>query len=173
MVTAITNEHLRDLTRLLGHLRDLQDRLAGLVQAKVDAMKLADMAVMRELGAKEQAIVAEINEREGLRRRLMDVIGKELGMPEGAARVMTVSQLAARLPAAQATSLTTAAEALRGAVARLAQVNRVSGSATRLILNHLKWVFASVRPKDGKPVAYAGDGAPVGPLGAQLFEAVV
>lgn len=172
MARAINDERLQDMIRLLGQQRDLQGRLASLAQSKIDAMKRADMNTMRDLGATEQAIVAEIGEREGLRRRLMDTIGSELGLPEGSARAMTVSQLASRLVPRQSTPLMAAAGELRGAVTRLAQVNRVSGLATRLVLDHLKWVFASVRPKDGNPVAYAGDGAPVGSLGAQLFEAV-
>ncbi len=43
---------------------------------------------------------------------------------------------------------------------------------SRKILNHLKWVFASVRPGDGKLLGYSGDGAVVAPVNRRIFDAV-
>jgi hypothetical protein len=83
-----------------------------------------------------------------------------------------VSQLAEHLPEAQREGLLNIAGKLRGVVSRLAQANRVAGVVSREIVNHLRWVFASVRPAGGQPVAYAGDGALVGPSEARIFEAV-
>jgi len=163
---------LKDLIRLFGVLKDLHGQLLVLIQLKMDAMRRADLAVVNELNQREQAMVRRLEEREGLRRPLMDSIGAELGLPSRAARELTVSQLAARLSEPARRSLVDAANELRAVVAQVARLNRVAGAFTRDVMNHLKWVFASVRPKEDGPSGYTGMGVAATAADLRIFEAV-
>ncbi len=172
MTRGVVPKRLRDLVKLLGSLQRLQGQLLILIQSKIDAMKRADIPAMRDLNDQEQTVVKQLQERDGFRRQLMDAIGEELGLPPRSARALSVSQLASRLPEPARTNLLDAAGRLRGAVSQVAQANRVAGAVSREILNHLKWVFASVRPAEGKPVGYSGQGVPVGPCDTRILETV-
>lgn len=172
MTTLPEPKRLKDLIKLLHVLRGLQEELLTVVQGRIDAMKRADIAGLSTLGGRELAIVKRIQEREGLRRQLMDAIGDELGLPSGTARTMTISQLAARVSPDAHDALRKAADDLRDVAMRTAQSNRIAGVVAREILLHMKWVFAAVRPKDAPPVGYAGDGALVGRSDSRIFETV-
>jgi len=163
---------LNDLIRLFAVLKDLHGQLASLVQLKIDAMKRSDLPLMAKLNEREQAIVRRLEEREGLRRQLMDSIGADLGLKPAAARAMTVSELAAILPESTRHDLIASATALRAVVARLARVNRVASEIARGITGHLKWVFASVRPKDEGRSGYGVGGVLTRTADLRIFEAV-
>ena len=172
MTRAVEPKRLKDLIKLMGGLQRLQERLLTLIRSKIDAMKRADAPAMRDLNDQERTVAKQLHERDGLRRQLMDAMGEEMGMPSGTARALSVSQLAARLPEPGRTTLLDAAGSLRKVMSRVAQVNRIAGAVSREILNHLKWVFASVRPAEGRPVGYSGDGAVVGSSQSRIFETV-
>ncbi len=172
MTRPVESKRLRDLIRLLGGLQKLHGQLRSLVEVKIDAMKRADIAAMGELSRQEQTLAERLATYEESRRRLMEAMGEELGLSSQAARAITVSQLASRLSQPQRSLLRDAAGKLREVASQVAQANRVAGVVSREILNHLKFVFASVRPKEGQPVGYCGDGAPVGSGKMQIFETV-
>lgn len=172
MTTTTEPKRMKDVIKLLRVLHTLHTELLATVQGRIDAMKRADVRTLSELGERETAIVQRIEEREGLRRQLMDAVGEELGLPSMAARAMTVSQLAARLPVESRDALLQVGNDLRDVVTRTAQANRVAGAIAREVLNHMKWVFAAVRPKDANPAGYAGDGALVGRCDSRIFETV-
>ncbi len=172
MTTTVTAKRFRDLLRLFDALAELNERLFVLLGSKIDAMKRADLAAMRGCGEGERELVEQLQQREGLRRQLMDAIGEELGLSSRAARLLTVTQLASRISEPQRAALLKAADLVRKAVLKVAQANRVVGTVSREVLNHLKWVFASVRPRDEKPAGYAGDGVLVTSSGAAMFEMV-
>ena len=167
----IESKHLRDLIRLLDGLTTAHEDLLGAIRDKLAAMKRADLHTMREMTIKEQALARSIQEREGLRRQLTDSIGHRIGLAPGEARSLTVSQLATRLPSEAGQSLMASAEKLREIMHKVAQSNRVAGVACREVINHMKWVFASVRPKEDAPIGYAGNGTLVGSSSTKLFEA--
>lgn len=163
---------VNDLIRLLDMLRQQQEQLLECLESKIDAMRRADVTGMQKLYVKEKALVQRIREREGLRWPLMDAIGRELGLPTGAARALHVSQLAGRLPDSRRTQLIEAAHALRDVVFRVQRTNRVVGAVSRELVNHLDWVFASVEPKGRKQAGYSGDGSAVRASDTRVFEAV-
>lgn len=169
--TANDSKQVRDLVRLLDGLTAAHQELLVAIRDKLAAMKRADLHTMREMTIKEQRLARSIQEREGFRRQLTDNIGIAIGLAPGEARTLTVSQLATRLPPSTADALTAAAERLRDIMHKVAQSNRVAGTACREVINHMKWVFASVRPKEDTPVGYAGDGALVGTNSTKIFEA--
>jgi len=166
------SKQVRDLVRLLDDLTVTHKELLGAVREKLAAMRRADLHTMREMTVKEQTLARTIQEREGLRRQLMDIIGTQIGLTPGEARSLTMSQLATRLEPEASQALMNSAQVLRGIMHKVAQSNRVAGVACREVINHMKWVFASVRPKDDPPVAYAGNGTLVGSSATKLFEVV-
>jgi len=168
-MNATEPRRLCDLVKLLDAMRVLHGELVALANVRLDAMRRADGLLMAQLDEREAAAVRRLQERDGLRKQLMDAIGDELGLRAG--RTMTVSELAGRLPAEARAALHAAADALRGVVADLAQLNRVVGLAAREVVHHMSWVFAAVRPKAGAVQGYASDASPVGDTG-RIFEVV-
>ena len=148
MMTRTEPKRLSDLLKLLEQLRLLQVKLLETVWTKVSAMKRADIAAMREQGLREERMAKKLQSHEGVRRRILDRIGEDLGMQPGAARALTLSQLASRVGPPHREKLLAAGQALRGLATQVAQANRVAGVVAREVINHLSWVFRSVRPED-------------------------
>ena len=172
MTGGVELKRLRDLVRLFDALRMLHEELFRVFDAKIDAMRRADTVAIQTAGDHEQLIVARLKEREGFRKQLMDAIGKDLGTAKPAARSLTVSQLAERLPEPERGLVTTAASRLRAAMATSAQANRVAATVARDVVQHMKWVFAAVRPAEAASQGYTGRGQTVAITDASLFEAV-
>ena len=172
MTRAIEPKRLRDLLTLLGQLKQLHDELAVLVKAKVEAMKHADMRALQEHTEQERKLVERIQEREGLRRQLTDVIGEQLGFSPRSARTLTVSQLVSCVPEEQQEAIVESAQRLRSAVSKVAQANRVAGMVAGELVDHLGRVFAAVRPKAEPGTAYTSEGAVLSRPECRIFETV-
>lgn len=162
---------LPELVRLLDELSELHERLEVTIHEKLAAMRKADLHVMRDASGRQKAIMDRIGERVGLRRQLMDMIGAQIGLPKNTARVMTMSQLAARVGAAEGQRLKAAARRLADAMAPVAKANRSAGAMTARVIEHLDLVFASIRGDD-EPAGYNRRGGARGARDAMLFEAV-
>lgn len=172
MKQEVDPKRLRDLVTLLNGLHRLHEQLLALVRSKIDAMRRADIPAMQDMSEQEQALTKRVDQHEGLRRQLMDKIGEQCGLPSRTARALSVSQLSSRLRDPERTALQQSAQQLRNIVAKVAQANRVAGAISREVLTHLQWVFASVRPADGRPLAYSGSGEPVAATDARILETV-
>ena len=79
-------KYVRDMVRLLDELTATHTELLEAVREKLAAMKRADLHTMREMTIKEQTLARTIQEQEGLRRQLADIIGKKIGLTSGEAR---------------------------------------------------------------------------------------
>lgn len=172
MSEATVPNRLADLLKFFNVLVGLHDELLALIRAKVDAMKRSDIQRMQALTEQEHSLAKRIHEREGYRRQLMDAIGEQLRLPPRAARALSVSQLAARMPEPQRSKLLEAANRLRAGVTRTAAANRVAGTIARQISSHLRWVFASVKPREDGSNGYSDDGEPVARMGTKILDAV-
>jgi len=172
MTTAISSRRLTDLLRLLAVLETLHQRLAKVLAAKLQAVRDADMHAAASLAPEEQAVASRIQEQDGLRRQLMDVIGVELGLPARAGRTLTISQLSSKVRDDQCVLLGKAADRLMREASRVASASRVLGQTCRGVLHHLEWVSASLRPRQDKPQGYSGAGRPVAPCDAKVFETI-
>ncbi|MFQ5495572.1 MAG: flagellar export chaperone FlgN [Phycisphaerae bacterium] len=170
--TATQAKLVRDLVRLFEGLQRIQQRLHQLLQEKMQAVKRADVEALRALDDRERSVVEDLHRRQGLRRQIMDAIGRLAGLPDGNGRSLTVSQLAAHLPADQRSVLLAAAAALGRRVARVVHANRLLGAVSRELLDHLTWVFEAVRPQDDRPDGYAGNGAPARGGETRILEVV-
>ena len=170
MKKSIEPKRFRDLLRLLTELQRLHERLAKLGQAKLDAIRRADIHAMREVSSDEREVTRRIQQREGLRRQLMDAIGESLGLPAGAARALPLSQLSARVSAPQRAALEETAGKLRDTIRCVARVNRVIGAASRAVAGHLGHVLGSVSPVRPETGGYHADGAPSVGAETRIFE---
>lgn len=172
MTVSVEPRRLTDLIRLFDGLRELHERLLDVIRSKIDAMKRADIAAMQEHVVEEQDLARRLQQREGLRRQLMDAIGKELGLKSLSARDLTVSQLESHLPESARRRLREQTNRLTEVVAKVARINRVAGALSREVLNHVKWVFASVKPKADKSAGYSGNGELLSEASSLVFETV-
>ena len=171
MVRNVTCKNATDLMQLLDGLCELQVRLIELVRTKMESMRDADVQKLRELCIAERALAKELQTRDGLRRELISAIGQEMGLSKTKAHGLTVSRIAASLPDSAGNQLLSVANRLGGFVAQAAQANRAAGTVSHELLNHLRWVFASVAPKDEQAAGYSGAGTPSGPSTNRLFDA--
>lgn len=163
-------KRVRDLVRLMDDMRELYGQLFTCIDSRLAAMKRADWEAMHAGGERSRSITVRLAERDGLRRQLLDAIGRELGLPPSAGRTLTVSDLAARISPDEASALQAAANRLRPVMAGVGQANRVAGFVARGILEHLRWVFEAVVPRTEHSGGYGGDGAAAAPSNAILFE---
>jgi len=172
MTSAGKGSRVRDLVALLDGLRGLYEQLSEAIEAKMAALRIADLAGMSVWQEKEQAIAKRVEERLGFRRQLMERLGPELGVSPREARVMTMSNLLTRVPQGERGRLVDAVHALRGVVFKASQANRRLGAASRELLHHIQWVLSAVRPKDDAPNAYSQQGVRQTAGGAYLMETV-
>ncbi len=149
---------IRDLLSLLDELAGLHEDLADRLTQRLKAMKTDDPSALTTGLAAEEELVQRIRGREGLRRQLMDQLGKQWGMPVAAARKMTVSQIAARLDGIEAEKLAELAARLTRATERITRWNRVHGHTARRMLAHTNFVLQAMRPVSRQPHAYTDDG---------------
>jgi len=170
MVRIVEPRRIDDLITLLDGLCELQEKLIELIRVKMDAMRRADVAKLRTLHDEERALAKRLQARETLRRDLMMGIGEELGFSKNRARNMTVSQVVAHLSEITGGRLVDVATRLRHTACKTAKANRVAGAVARETINHLRWVFAAIRPEDDTPVGYSGQGAVTGPQQTRIFE---
>jgi len=171
-MTGDSAKRLNDLVKLLDGLYGLHDELTGVIRGKIEAMKRADTEQMRCHGEREHALVEAIREREGLRRQLMDLVAKDIGLPARSARTISLRQLAARTPHPHREALEGAGDRLRVCMARVAAANRVASETARQVVGHLRWVFASVRPGDSRPMGYSQAGRLVAAAETSLLDAM-
>jgi len=172
MKDAVDLKRLRDLVRLFDTLRLLHEELFRVTDSKIDAMRHADTGAIQAAGENEQLIVTRLKEREGLRKQLMEAIGQDLGIAKNAARLLTVSQLATRLPEPERGLVVSAASRLQAAMTKSSQANRVAAAVAREVVQHMKWVFAAVRPAETALHGYTGRGQTIANTDASLFEIV-
>ena len=172
MEAKLNSPLISDLVRLLGVMRLQQQQLLDCIESKLEAVRRADVPAMQELHRTEAELVEAIRERDGLRRQLMDRIACELGWPAGAGRALHISKLALRVTGADRYQLLDAAKELRDVALCVQRVNRVAGTVSRELLNHLGNVFASVVATGKSPVGYSGDGSVVCRSDLRVFEAV-
>ena len=163
---------LGDLVTLLDQLRALYEEMLALIGRKIEAMRKADLDAMRVCQQSEHELTKRVNEREGLRRQLMDAIGVELGLASGVGRALSISQFTEKLGKSERAGVISAADGLKSTIAKVAQSNRIAGVISREIVHHLRWVFAAVQPREQQPAGYSGAGVVVPCAGARLFETV-
>ena len=114
-----------DLIRLLGDELGLYDQLFVLGQRERDAVLGADPGVLETLVAAKETLIAQVGRVETRRQRWVADWAAEAGVePAG----LTLSDVAARLPAEVATELDAARARLVGRVGELAELSFRNGN---------------------------------------------
>ena len=154
MIPKAGQQHLRELVRSFDALRGLHEQLFAVLEAKIEAMRTANVPVLQTVNQDEHAILVGLREKESQRASLMQALARECGMSAKAARSATVSQITPLLPDVERELLLNAASRLQLIVARTAQANRIAATIARQVTHHMKFVFSALRPACTGPVGY-------------------
>ena len=170
--TSSWERRCRDLLRLLEGLTERHTELLRALQDQVEAMGRADHERMRITGARIESLTQGIAVQEGLRRQLMDAMGKELGLEPRRGRELTAGQMAERLSGTARETFEAASGRLRDVVDRVARANRLSAGVITGVLGHLKQVFAAIGREREPGGCYSGGGRSVRAPSMSILETV-
>ncbi len=163
---------LRDLDNLLNELTGLHEQLLEVLQRKLVAMRQNGVDTIHECVAREGELASRITDREGLRRRLTVLIGRDLGIDENEARSLSIRRLASRVDERQKLKLLVAGERLSALLKEIAKVNAVVGEFAGRMLEHYRAVFGQITQGIVQPPVYARDRDRAQPVEAQVIDAV-
>ena len=165
-------DRLRDLNTLLNELVRLHEELLEVLQRKLVAMRQNDVDTIHECVAREGKLTGLISDREGLRRRLVVLIGCDLGIKEDEARSLSIRRLASHVDEQQRLKLLVAGERLTALLKEIAKVNAVVGDFAGRMLEHYRAVFGQITQGIVQPPVYGRDRAPAQSVEAQVIDAV-
>jgi hypothetical protein len=166
-----SSDRISELAVLLDRIAGTYRELSALAREKVTQMGAADILALRANADREKELVRKAQEQDGLRRQLMEIIGRGWGMGAQSARRMTASQLLQRVEASQRGEIERAVKNLRQSSGELSEAHRTAGLVASAVLTHLREVFAAISRLDDAPNVYAPNGR-VSPGGARrIFEA--
>ncbi len=163
---------LRDLDNLLNEVTGLHEELLEVLQRKLVAMRQNGVDTIHECVAREGELASRIADREGLRRRLMVLIGRDLGVDEDEARRLSIRRLASRVDEQQKLKLLVAGERLTALLKEIAKVNAVVGDFAGRMLEHYRAVFGQITQGIVQPPVYARGGDRPQSVAAQVIDAV-
>ncbi len=169
---SIKDRRVQDLVTLLNDLEQLYRRLLRQIERKIYALRHAKLDEIPILGREEQALVARIDERDGLRSQLIKAIASDYGWHTRSAQSLTITQIAQPLDEDVQRGLFETSARLRKALFEVAQANRIAGAIAREMNHHMKWVFDSVRPHEGQITGYSQRGEKVPQRENRLVDAV-
>ncbi len=163
---------LRDLDNLLNDLVRLHEELLEVLQRKLVAMRQNGVETIHECVVREGELAGRISDREGLRRRLVALIGRDLGIDEDEARRLSIRRLASRVDEQQKLKLLVAGERLSALLKEIAKVNAVVGEFAGRMLAHYRAVFGQITQGIVQPPVYARGGDRPPSVAAQVIDAV-
>ena len=162
---------VRDLVRLLQGLMGIHAEVALHMRTKLEAIKRADTETVQSITAREMLLAGRLQEREGLRRQLMDRLAECLGIEKGRGRKMRLSELAEMLGEPQRSQLLVTAAGLREKVAEMDRLRITTTVITQEMLTHLRAIVAVMTAGVSSDV-YSRTGRRERVGSANVFEAV-
>lgn len=172
MANNMVPTRLQELVHLMDVMHKLHGKLLKLADAKLDAVRKADVGRLGELLAQEAVSLTRLRARHQDRQRILGALCGELGVGSRCVKDVALSQLIAHLAPEEQSRLQGAAARWREMSARLAKANRMVGAVTRELLGHLTWVFASVRPETDEVTHYSPRGLARGSVATGILETV-
>lgn len=137
--------------RRLGDLLVVMERLEGLylelrqeLSNKLEHMRRADHDGMAVSVEREQALVTRINEQEGLRKQVMEQVGRGYGLAPATIRAMPVRRLAERVIEPYRTRLFELADRLKAVVADVKKANGLINRVSQDVLTHVREIFSVI-----------------------------
>lgn len=167
-----SNKRIKALAGVLNDLVEAHGSLLEVVENKIAAMRAADTERLKAEVAREECLVERINDREGLRHRLSEEIGRGYGIGPEAARRLSASQLAARVGRPYQDKINAAAQRLKDLTGRIARRNRVAQTISQTVLWHVKQVLMAMTVSPASATAYSPGGGLVGAGTRRIFDAV-
>ncbi len=161
------------LLALMGRLADLHDELHLALRDKLASMRTAGLEDLHACVDRERVLAVRINEQEGLRKQMMEQVGRGYGMSPTASRALSARNLALHLSQPHRRKLEEVSLRLRTAVERVRRANDFVGRVSAQVLQHVRGVFAAVSEGATSGCAYTkrgGGGSVDHAVG--LFEAI-
>jgi len=161
-----------ELLIVMGELKQLHEELLTVLQQKLAAMRRADTEGLNSCTARQRFLVDRIRQKEGLRRQVVQLIGKAMGMPAERAADWPLRELAERLPEPRRGQLLAQAAVVREILLAIDKTNTVAALVTGEMLKHFQQVCAAMARTGQSTGTYSSAGRlnsepPVG-----VFEAV-
>ncbi len=163
---------IEDLLTLMQRMEALYKQLVGLIRDKLDRMKKADLSAIAEIDRRAEQVTRQIDEQNGLRRQLMERIGKSFGIDPATARSLTAGKLAERVAEPIRTKLQDRALSLRIAILETQRANKITQNVTQDVLRHLRVVFDAFTTTDAPTGEYTDNGRSAKPKHRELFEVI-
>lgn len=149
-----------ELIGILEHLSGLQDRLLSAIDAKLEAMRRADVAAMTASSRREAELAAEAATLDQRRCLIAVDLSRALGLPiPPRAENVSLRILCGRLGGEAGARLTHAGNVLREKMLKVAESNRVVELVCREMLAHFKAVFSAFTRDDEAPRNYSPKGS--------------
>ncbi len=161
-----------DLVNLMGDLKTLHSDMLSVLQQKLAGMRRADTEAINSCTARERFLAERVQEREGLRRQLVQILGKELGLSPEQSAGLGVRDLAERLPEPRRGQLLVLGEALRELIGKIDNANKVVALVTGEMLKHFRHVYAAMARSGPSTGRYASNGQIAVERPTQVFDAV-
>ena len=165
-------QRVESLLVLLERLEGLHLELRSVLSDKLESMRKSDMEALQNCVDRERALTTRINEQEGLRKQLMEHIGRGYGIAPQAARMLPARRLADRLTEPHRGKINAMADRLKAAVTEVSKLNALIGRVSSQVLKYLGEIFTEIRGVEASPGVYSKYGQTVTTRPVELFEAV-
>lgn len=146
--TRCSRSGLGDLLIVLERLEGLHRDLCQTLTEKLKHIRRSDQSGIFACTDREQAIVSRVAQQEGLRKQLMERIGRGYGMGREAARALSARKLAERVEEPVRSDLTHRADKLQDTLTDVERINGIVKRVSIEILTHLREAFAAITPID-------------------------
>lgn len=146
-----------ELIEALSDLRDVIRRLCDSAERKLAAMRRAAASELLALASEERELLGLHQQADARRRAAFARCAQALRLKRGA--LPRISEIAARLPAAEASRLLAIGEGLRSCAEKLRESNARAARVARVLHGHLEAVFAEVAATQLESVGYGPDGS--------------
>ncbi len=163
---------LEDLLIVMERLADLYEALKAALSEKLVHMRRSDHAAIQLCVEKEERLVVTINQQEGLRKQVMEHVGRTFGLSASASRGMGVRELSQRVAEPYKTRIDVVADRLRDVVEEVKTLNGFIARVSAEVLSHLREVFSAMTTTVQPPQGYSPTGHTVDVAPRELFEAV-
>jgi len=163
---------LEDLLIVMERLVGLYEHLRVALNEKLVHMRRSDHAAIQSSVKNEERLVVTINQQEGLRKQVMERVGRTFGLSASAAREMNARELSKRVAEPYRSRIDAVADRLRHIVEEVTTLNGFIARVSAEVLNHLREVFSAMIVTTQPPRGYSRTGHTVDVQPKELFEAV-
>lgn len=160
------------LLSLMRRLETMHDEFRRSLERKLEMLRTAQIEQVQVNIAAEEALAGRIREQEGLRKQLMEQLGRGFGMSPEIARSLPARKLAERLAEPYRGRLIQAAGGLKRAIEEVRKISHLIERVSVDVTRHLHHVFAAIRTTCEPSSGYTKRGDTVAGKPRELFLAI-